>query len=242
VQADSEEAELTGAITSLTPLVVGGVTVHTDATTQVRQGDHMLTLADLTVGETVHVEGAVASDGSITATEIEVVTAEDEENEAEVEGVIQSIDATHSTFVVAVEGDDEMAATMHTVTIATDAHTMIRSGDEAIAFGALATGNRVHVRGTRQSDGSVLASVIRVAPGFHARAELSGTVGAINADKMSLTVAGIVVNTDANTRITMGDDGAATFADIHVGDIVHVSGTPPGDGSILASSIRIGEL
>jgi hypothetical protein len=240
IEVDEIEKEFSGAITAIAApnITVAGITVVTTSTTVFRKGDTAITFADLTVGETVDIDGTANADGSVTAHEIDVETPEVEE--AEVEGVIQTIDATHATFVVTVSGDDEdEAPTSMMVTIDTADSTVIKSGDETIAFSALMAGDRVHVRGTRQSDGSVLASVIKVAPGFHARAELEGTVSAIDTTTHTLTVAGIVVTTDANTQISIGDDHSGTLADIHVGDIVHVEGTPPGDGTILASSIRV---
>jgi len=64
-------------------------------------------------------------------------------------------------------------------------------------------------------------------------------VGAITAvGTSSITISGLAVDTDANTRI---EDRGATLAlsDLHVGDVVRVEGTLQAAGKVLASEIEL---
>lgn len=236
---EREEGEFVGHIDSikLPDLVVSGITVHTDSSTEVEQGDKNLALTDLKVGEEVRVEGVVGPDHSITASEIEVLPAE---NEVELEGVVRSVDTQHSSLQVAVggSGPGEPPAAERLATVNADSNTRIFRGDDRIQLKDVQPGDRVHVRGTLQGDGSVLARVIRVAPGFHARVDLVGMIDSIDTTHSKLVVSGLTVVVDAQTRIVIGDhEGKLT--DLTVGEKVHVLGTPPGDGTILARLIIV---
>ena len=236
---EHEEGEFVGRIDSiaLPDLVVSGVTVHTNSSTEVEQGDKDLALTDLKVGEEVRVEGVVGSDHSITASEIEVLPAE---NEVEVEGVVRSVDKEHSSLQVAVGASKpgEAPVAERLVTVKVNSSTRIFRGDDRIQLKDVQPGDRVHVRGTLQAGGSVLARVIRVAPGFHARVDLVGVIDSIDKTNSKLVVSGLTVVVDAQTRIVIGDH-QGTLADLTVGETVHVLGTPPGDGTILARLIIV---
>ncbi len=71
---DEGEAELKGKIQSINTgagtLVVAGKTVATDSKTRIRRDDMTLTLKDLKVNDSVEVQGATRSDGTILATAI----------------------------------------------------------------------------------------------------------------------------------------------------------------------------
>ena len=77
--SDTEgEIELSGIIQEIgaDSLVVDGLTVTVDQTTEIEEGGESLTLADLEVGWTVKVQGFLSADGSILAEEIEVTSRE----------------------------------------------------------------------------------------------------------------------------------------------------------------------
>lgn len=219
-ELESAEAEFSGAITAiaLPNLTIAGKTVVTSSDTEVHPG----TLADLKVGERVHVEGALQADGTILAREIQA--GDDESDEEEIEGVVQSV--TPPKLQIAGR------------TVDTDASTKIVRGGDLIHLADVAVGDRAHVRGSLESDGStVLARVIVIAPGFRPHAEIDGTIDSITAPD-HLRVSGLTVVVDAHTTIVQ-DDTALAFGDLKVGEHVLVRGVPQADGSILAVVIRV---
>jgi hypothetical protein len=240
------EVEFSGAIESKTAatdkgtcvapaigcLKISGLTVIVTATTEIEderepgqpgKQEKKLTFADLKAGEFARVEGTLQKDGSVLASEIEVLALGITPHKVELEGIIDNINAAKKSLTVSG----------HTVLTNTD--TRIRRGAEAIAFASLKVGERVHVRGTLQKGGSILASKIKVAPGFVARVEIEGIVEKIDAPM--LTVSSLTVRTDGQTRLELGDKLIA-FSDLKVGDRVHVRGTPQA-GTILARVIRV---
>jgi len=65
---------------------------------------------------------------------------------------------------------------------------------------------------------------------------LVGAVGAVGAS--SITVSGIEVDTDANTRIEDREDEPLALADLKIGDVVRVEGTLQAGGKVLAREIE----
>jgi len=65
---------------------------------------------------------------------------------------------------------------------------------------------------------------------------LVGAIGAASAS--SITVSGIEVDTDANTRIEEREDTPLTLADLKAGDVVRVEGTLQAGGKVLAREIE----
>lgn len=76
--ADETPIELLGVIETIgaDSLVVAGLTVTADDTTEIKKGDEPLGLADLEVGWTVKVEGFLLADGTVVASEIKVISDE----------------------------------------------------------------------------------------------------------------------------------------------------------------------
>jgi hypothetical protein len=218
------EVEFKGVIESIDPahnkLKVSGVTVTTSASTEIERTDQHIALSDLKVGERVRVEGTPQADGTVAAKEIEVVPAA-REREVELEGIVESVDVAKSSLKVSGH------------TVITTPTTLIRRGDEVIALKDVKAGDRVHVRGKLQADGSILARIIRVAPGFLPRVVLEGIIESVDTAKNTLKVSGLTVVTDANTRIVRAHQ-AIMLKDLKVGERVHVRGTPQTNGTILA--------
>jgi hypothetical protein len=220
-QVESAEVELSGIISAIAApdLTVAGKKIVTNSTTEVHPGS----FADLKLGEQVRVEGPLQADGSILAREIEA-GAEAEAEEVEIEGVVQSVAAPK----LQVSGR----------TVDTNSDTRIRRGDDSIHLSDVKPGDRVHVRGSLESDSTtILARVIRVAPGFSMRVELDGTIDSITPPD-HLQVSGLTVITDAHTAIVQGDT-ALTFADLKASEHVLVDGIPQQGGTILALTIRV---
>ena len=113
----------------------------------------------LQVGQNAKVEGTLQSDGSVLASEIKIgvtvagtPTREPESGEDEkLTGIIQSIDTTGQTFVLAQDNGGDI------VTIAFDASTDIEHEDSGATF---AVGSHVRVDVVKRSDGSLYATEI----------------------------------------------------------------------------------
>ncbi len=178
---DRNEVEVTGLVSAVSAtartLQVNGWLVNVPATATVRHGSRVLTLADIAVGNRVEVKGTAAGT-TITATEVKVedVSGHDDDaddddddtpsttpsptpgpgpapsasTEVELTGAVSGLTATTACPVVTF--------TVQGTTIRTSAATTYRDG---LTCAALATTARVEVRGTRQTDNSVLANRIQ---------------------------------------------------------------------------------
>lgn len=219
-----QEVEFTGAIESISPpeLRVAGRRVVTSPRTEIKRGNAKIALSALQVGESVKVEGVQQSDGSVLADEIKAGTTIGA-REVELKGVIESISAPR--FQVSGR------------TVVTDANTGFKGNGRVKSLADLRVGDRVEVKGTEQSDGSVLArEVEREDDDDDDEAELEGLIESISPP--DLRVAGRTVRTDASTKIER-DDKRISLADLRVGERVEVKGVRQADGSILARKIEV---
>jgi uncharacterized protein DUF5666 len=116
---------------------VGSVRVQTDSGTSF-QG---MACSSVRNGASVHVEGQQRDDGMVRAEKVE---AEQEDNEAEVEGTLGSLGGTCPNRSFTVNGQP----------VVTNASTRF----DEVACTALSNGMRVEAKGVRQSDGSILAN------------------------------------------------------------------------------------
>lgn len=153
---------------------------------------------DIQTGDVVEVEGLILADGTWLAQEIQL---EDEEAHFEFTGPVESIDP----WVVAG------------VSLTTDSFTEIDSGIDV--------GDLVYVQGRILSDGSWLASAIRLLSDEEATFTIIGTVD----DMDPWIVSGVELATDENTLI---DD------DIEAGTLVLAQGIILPDGTLLAALIK----
>jgi hypothetical protein len=180
---DSLHVEFTGTITAISGsvLTVAGRTVVTDTSTEFRrerlgdeggeggddflspgsngdgehghghggdgEGGEHITLADLTVGDTVRVEGKTQPDGSVLAREVTLLTTVPGPQQDCIEGAVASVDASARTFVIGTQ-------TVH-VTDATRFH-------EHSSFTDIVVGANARACGQVQADGSLLATSVRV--------------------------------------------------------------------------------
>ena len=126
-------------------LLVGSTTVRTSSATEVKRRGDVQTLDTLKVGQTLHVEGARQSDGSLNARKIEI---DDDPvgGEFEVEGALGGLKGACPSVQFAVNG----------FSISTSASTSFE-----IACSSLKSGDNVNVKGTRQADGSVAATRVK---------------------------------------------------------------------------------
>ena len=129
-------AGLTGACPSLV-FTIGGRTVTTGATTQFKSAgcDGVMN------GVTAEVAGVIQPDGTVRATRVDVDKAQ---VEFEASGAVTGLAGTCPSLVF----------TIGSRTVKTDASTQFKGG----ACSEVANGDQVEVKGTKQADGSVLAT------------------------------------------------------------------------------------
>ncbi len=150
--------ELEGLIASINlgarTLVVNGTTVSVPATAIIRHGDKPFTLAELKVGQRVHVKGTVTG-STVVASEVmlqnENPNPGGDDNEAEVEGAVSGLRGGCPTLNV----------TVHSTHVSTSAATEFTKGTCA----QVTNGTNVEVKGTRQTDGSIKATRVQLEKG-----------------------------------------------------------------------------
>ncbi len=183
-------------------------------------GDATITVTQVTQGETINI--TVTIQGTTATTETE---ERESAGLTQVEGRITAIDTTAKTFTLAGK------------TITTDGSTTFRHGsDSTFVFEDLVVGWRVHVAGTKTSDG-VLASRVEIQnTNGDIHVNVNGTVSALQgtASAFEFTVNGTLVKGDAATSFT----GKNKFADLANGRRVEVKGQQK-NGYVQATSIHI---
>jgi hypothetical protein len=182
----------------------GNVTLHFTS----NGVDVRLEISGLTEGMTMRITVSINSSGA------HMVLGP---NDIVLTGTIQSI--TEPTF------------TISGLTVITKADTQIKRSGQTLSFADLAVGQLVRVQGFLDAAGNVVASTVQVSvPPEHNQVLIRGIIESITPP--DLTVSGLAVTTDANTRFQ-----GHSLAHFNVGDAVEVVGTVT-DGTVLASSIK----
>jgi hypothetical protein len=189
--------------------------VHARGTTQISSGTSQIT---------VSIVGSTA-----------VITPRGHAGE-EIEGRVQSVDATMGRLVVL---DQRLGA----VTVTTTTTTVIRHGGTGIALSSIQTGMSVHVKAMLQTDGTYLATEILLQDqNVGGEREVEGTVASINSAAKSFVVTTpsgpVTVETDSGTSFTKAG-APASFSDVAMGAMVEAEGTLQSDGSVLARKVTI---
>ncbi len=167
-----------------------------------------LTNVTLTNGQRVAVKGTLNSSSVLIANRIVSKNENDPEKprsgDIELEGTAGNVDTTAKTLVV---------------------HGFQVDYSNAILEGTPVNGSRVEVEGTIQADGSVKASKIEFkgkrSEVNDADGKVEGKISAIDATTKTITVAGIIYSTDANTKVERGEIHIA-FTDLQINDNVEV--------------------
>lgn len=153
----------------------------------------------------------------------------------EIEGLVLTVNAAANTLTVA-------DLRLGTVTVVVNDKTDILHGDVSIPLSGVTPGMRAHVKALLQSDGTYLATEIRLQDVNGNREDLTGTVASVNAATSSFllnTVTGsLAVQTNTSTQITK-DGQPASFSDLATGQNVEVIGALQPDGSVLAATVMI---
>jgi hypothetical protein len=214
--------------------MVGTAKVMTNASTQFRDG----TCESLKDGSQVDVKGTRQTDGSVLAASVEGdgdnENDDDQGNEVELKGAI-------------VAGSIAGACPAHTLSfkvgttkVITNASTQFKDG----TCESLKDGSQVDVKGTRQTDGSVLAASVEGNgdnendDDQESGAELKGAIvagsiaGACPPHTLSFKVGSTTVRTNAATEFK-----DVSCASLKPGDSVEVKGARQSDASVMASRV-----
>jgi hypothetical protein len=159
------EGKLTEVNTGARTLRVGGTLINVPAGTPIRHGDTTIDFATLRVGDRVHVKGTTTTTG-VTATEVKLQSdtttptppgtpgkgdddGKDDDHEqggVDLKGTIAGLSGTCPSISFTVSGSS----------VTTGPKTEFDDG----ACSTLKNGSTVEVKGTRQANGSVLASEV----------------------------------------------------------------------------------
>ena len=229
---DEVQVELEGFITrfaSATDFDVSGFPVRTNSGTVFEGGGS----ADLALNVKVEVEGDLNSNNVLVADKVDIRRA----NDLRVTALVDDVDSDANTLVVLG------------ITVQVDALTRIEDKSDAevepFSLADINVNDYVEVRGGADASGGadILASLLERedppnVPGEDT--ELRGFVDTV-ADP-SLTVAGVMIDTNAQT-VFIGFGSAAAFFDpdsgVQDGDLVDINGTEGPGNTILAEEVSL---
>jgi len=131
-------------------------------------------------------------------------------------------------------------------TVRVDASTrLLGRNNETVALSAFKAGDSVEVEGIAQSDGSLLATKVKLEDagngggagnGAGQDVQFTGSISSVS----PLTVAGRAVSTDGSTMYLGRKNEALSASDVlKVGNRVEVEGHTQSDGSVLAKKIKL---
>ena len=221
-------------------LTVNGIRVTAGATTQIHHGNRVLTLADIEVGDHVQAYG-VMTGTTLAATEIKVEDTGGGDDDhggrtVEITGAVSGLGTQPNAGCTATPaGLTFTVATSPATTVKTNSSTVF----DDVTCANLANGNIVEVDGTRQADGSVLATKVELESGPD---DVEGTITSVDATTSCPTRAFNIgtkkVTTTASTTYRGVGGATAACGDLAVGKKVEAEGTAQADGSITAASIE----
>ena len=228
------DSELEGRVERLPPqsaantLVVGGVVVLTNTSTQFVLNGSPVAFADLQIGYRVHVKGN-ANPAGLLALLINIQNT-NPDIPVNLNGIVDDVTGTASAFEFEIDGR----------LVKGDAATEFFGGS---AFADLDDGVRAEVKG-QQRNGFVQAIRIHVntedtgGTGGTESASIEGRLTGIVGNPPVLTVAGVTVRTSSETVVRRGGD-TQLLSVLDLNMTVHVVGDRQTDGSIDARMVQI---
>jgi hypothetical protein len=212
-------------------LTVNGITVAGGPGVVIRHGNRTLTMADIQVGDHIQARGTM-NGTTLVATEIKVEDTgndnDENENQAELKGTVSAFSGAATCPATTF--------TIGTTKVTTSATTVF----DDVTCATLANGAIVEVEGTKQADGSILATKVEGEAGPD---EVEGMIFALAGTgscpaltfKVGSTLASATtVNTNTSTTFN-----GVTCAALANGARVEVEGTKQADGSITAASVEL---
>jgi hypothetical protein len=204
------------------------VTVKVTSSTQYVRAGSTISLSDIKAGDTIHVIGTTNSDGSVTATRIEIVLPH-------YDGQVKSV----SGAAITVQ-DEQNSYVIHT-----SSSTTVQRAGQSASLGDITVGSQIMAVGTKNSDGSLNAESINII-----LPRVGGQISAISGSTITVTTlrdsTKTTIHVTSSTRyvtVTMGTTGptqtAASFSDLKTGAHIQAEGTKNSDGSLNAQVVYL---
>lgn len=225
------DTEIEGRIESIvaSTLKVAARTVLVTPATIIRHGDTAMTLAQLEVGQRVHVKGNTTGTGTAATTTATTILVQNLNTSVPVnlDGTVSALTGTAASFTFTLEGR----------TVCGDSATEFKGGGSSPSFADLQNGDEVHVKGAPRAT-CVYAERVNFddddddAGEFEAEGTISGLTGTCPA--ITFTLAGKTFRTNSSTEFKGG-----ACAAIANGNTVEAEGAVQTDGSVLAKKVEI---
>lgn len=204
------------------------VTVKVTSSTVYTRAEKTISLSDIKAGDVIHAIGTRNSDGSITATRVEIELPHYDGQVKSISGSTITIQDTDGTHVI------------HT----SSGTTVVKAGQTA-SLSDIATGSQIVAEGTKNSDGSLNAEAIRIVLPMAGGqiTSISGSTITVSDPRDSGVTSIHVTSSTRYVTVTMGTSGptqtAASFSDLKTGVHIRVEGTKASDGSLTADVVYI---
>lgn len=200
------------------------VTIKTTSSTIFTRAGKTMSLSTLASGKQIHVRGTKNSDGSITATHVDI----------ELSGYYGQVTAV-SGSTITVQSHD---GTSHTITI-TPSTTFTR-GSQSASLSDVKTGDQIAAEGPLNSDGSLAARMVQIElPHVDGQiTKISGTIITVqehNGTTYTIKVSFKTTFTDGQTQNKL------SLSDLKAGEKIHAEGTQNSGSSLGAISIVMGQ-
>jgi hypothetical protein len=204
------------------------VTIKTSSSTQYSRAGKTVDRSSITAGTKIHVQGTKNSDGSISATKIEVALP----------GFHGAVSAISGTDITVKDAKDSTTHVIHT-----DSNTAFTQAGASSSLSAVTVGGQISAVGTLNSDGSLHAEAVRIVlPHSGGKiTQISGSTVTVSERNGAATIH--LSNSTTYKSVTFGSSGpaesAASVSDLAVGKYIVAEGTKNSDGSLNAETVRI---
>lgn len=205
------------------------VTVKTTSSTQYFRAGKTIDRGALATGTAIRVQGTRNSDGTVTATRIDVALAG-------AHGKVTAINGNDITI------QDERNASSTQVIHTNSSTTFTRAGQTS-SLSAVTVGGEISAAGTKNSDGNLQAEAVQIV-----LPHAGGQITAVNGSTIIVQNRGgtQTIHLSASTKITSVTFGAsgpaespATASDLKVGVNIQAEGATASDGSLNAETVKI---
>jgi len=225
---NDDEVEIHGRIKALAAdhIVIAQFAFFVNAQTVILDNRNQpIRFADLKVNQLVEVRADRRADGSLLATRIKI--EDDGNDKIEFTGKIESIDAA-SLVVLGIK----FSVNQNTV--------VLDNRNNPIKFADLKVGLFVEIRADRLSDGTLLATRIKIEDQPNDEVEVTGIIEAL--DSNSLVVLKLKFTVNAATVVLDNNNNPIKFTDLKIGQRVEIRADRQANGSLLATRIKLEDL
>lgn len=221
-------ASVSGQTISTKDASGAAVTVNVTSTTQYTRLGKTASFSAISAGETIHVDGTRNSNGSITASRVDI----------EVPTYVGQVTAI-SGNTITIKDRQGASQIIHT-----SSTTTVERADTSSSLSAIATGDYIAASGAKSSDGSLNAEQISVQ-----LPHAGGQIQSISSSAITVKDGRgntTTIHLSASTRymtVTMGTNGptrsATTFSALKAGDYISAEGVKNSDGSLNAEVVSV---